>query len=144
MDEHPGALFGVITDIARFKEYVPGVQDSKITSEERSGDEITLVGSVKISVRYFSGWTNARVQGNARTNTISIEMVKGPFQLARARMTLSDGEKKDTTHAKIDVDYITPVAVYRSLIDRHSDRAFTQLMGLFAHRCRVLMSIAQQ
>jgi len=69
-------------------------------------------------------------------NRVKIRMTKGPFKLAEVELRLEQGASPQQTKVLADVRYATPLAIYRSLVDKHKRRLFDQLIELFARRQR--------
>ncbi len=134
----PSGMYATMLDVRSFDEFIPWVQSARVDHEETGPDGEIVEGSILVSLRTFSGWVSARVNADQKNNTILVKMTKGPFQIAKATFHFEpasdDRSEIEQTRVTVDVEYATPLAIYRSLIDKHRKRGFEQVVSLFARR----------
>jgi ribosome-associated toxin RatA of RatAB toxin-antitoxin module len=128
-------IFDTILGVEAFPEFIPWVQSARIDRKaEGSLGRWEMEASVLLSLRSFSGWVSARIDASREDGRIFVRMTKGPFQLAEVTLQLKETAATGQTLIIADVRYATPLAIYRSLVEKHKVRIFSQLVELLARR----------
>jgi len=125
-----------LVNVEAFAQFVPWVQASRVDKTSVADGASEIDASLQVSTRAFSGWVSARLTVPKDENRVKIRMTKGPFKLAEVELRLEQGASPQQTKVLADVRYATPLAIYRSLVDKHKRRLFDQLIELFARRQR--------
>lgn len=131
----PDALFSTVLNVEDFPKYINGVREIKRTGK-MNGDFEEI--SALISLRYFTGRVAAHLNSDANNRTVTVQFIKGPFQLAKANIEIAAGDSPDTCEVVYNVQYSTPIALYSSLIERHRQSALERISALFAKRSHLV------
>jgi len=134
----PSDFLAALTNVEDFDQFVPWVQASRVDKAEVKDGASEIDASIQVSTRAFSGWVSARLTVPKDESAVRIRMTKGPFKLAEVELRLASGASAQQTKVLAEVRYATPLAIYRSLVDKHKRRLFDHLIELFARRQRSL------
>lgn len=135
---HLSDFLAALVNVEAFSQFVPWVQSSRLDKTTTTSGGTEIDASIQVSTRAFSGWVSARLTVPADQQQVKIRMTKGPFKLAEVDLRLEPGASAQQTKVLADVRYATPLAIYRSLVDKHKRRLFDHLIELFARRQRSL------
>jgi ribosome-associated toxin RatA of RatAB toxin-antitoxin module len=131
----PMGLFDTILGVEAFPEFIPWVQGARIDRRvEASLGRLEMEASLLLSLRAFSGWVSAQIDASREDGRICVRMTRGPFHLAEVTLHLKTTAEAAQTCLIADVRYATPLAIYRSLVEKHKKRMFIQLVELLARR----------
>lgn len=131
-------FLAALVNVEAFSQFVPWVQSSRLDKTTTTSGGTEIDASIQVSTRAFSGWVSARLTVPTDQQQVKIRMTKGPFKLAEVDLRLEPGASAQQTKVLADVRYATPLAIYRSLVDKHKRRLFDHLIELFARRQRSL------
>jgi len=131
-------LLEVIFAVESFPEFINVIKAVRIDSDEEVNASRKLVGAVNISVKYFSGWVSFVAKSSPQGDGLDVELDKGPFNFARGKLRFQDDLGTDELVAVLEMDYLPLVPFYGSLIKRHKQTAFDQIINLFAVRSRTV------
>lgn len=129
-------FLAALVNVEAFAEFVPWVKASRVDKTSVADGANEIDASLQVSTRAFSGWVSARLTVPRDGNLLKIRMTKGPFKLAEVELRLEQGGSARQTRVQADVRYATPLAIYRSLVDKHKRRLFDHLIELFSRRQR--------
>jgi ribosome-associated toxin RatA of RatAB toxin-antitoxin module len=132
----PSDFLAALVNVEAFAQFVPWVQSARVDKASVANGGREIDASIQVTTRAFSGWVSARVSVPKDESVIKIRMTKGPFKLAEVEMHLGCGASPEQTKVLAEVRYATPLAIYRSLVDKHKRRMFDHLIELFARRHR--------
>lgn len=125
------ALYRTIINFEDFPNYINGVREVRRLKPTTDGlDEVDAL----VTVRYFTGRAAAKVRSEPTSRTIDVEFVKGPFQIAKAKIAIQETSDPEQCDMHYVVQYATPIAIYTSLIERHRQKALERISALFAKR----------
>ena len=138
-------MFGLVSDVASYPEFVPWLVDMQVRPADTGARAITAVDA-EASVRFsfFSGRFETRVSSDPQLLTIDVELVRGPFRRLSNRWRFErDAGDATATRVDFDIDFAFKSRLLDALLNANMDRAVQRLIACFEARAVALYGLPE-
>ncbi len=125
-------LYDMVGDVERYPDFVPWITRLTAYNRKSSGEINQFDADVHIGFKLLSEKFSTRVVRDARTRTVTMALIRGPFRKLDGRWTFVAEGTGSRAILDIDVEIRNPIldAIFRANYDKAADK----LMALFEQR----------
>ncbi|WP_300529810.1 type II toxin-antitoxin system RatA family toxin [Maricaulis sp.] len=127
----PEDLFGLVSDVRRYPEFIPQITAMRVSNERTDGAVTDLTAEARVRYKFVTERFTSQVRADAAAHTIDVGFVAGPFRVLENRWrfhALSDGSSLVDFY--INAAFRNPVL--QMLLDSNRDRAARVLVNRFS------------
>ena len=138
-------MFGLVSDVASYPEFVPWLVDMQVRTAGSDQCEIKAVDAeAEVRFSFFSGRFETRVSSDERRLTIDVALVRGPFRrLSNHWRFEPDAETASATLIAFDIDFAFKSRLLDALLNANLDRAVQRLIACFEARAIALYGVPE-
>jgi len=131
----PDQLFDLVSDIARYPDFIKWVKALRISSPKQDGPLHSCVGEAVIGFKGFTESFSTTVDAHAEDRTVLVKLVRGPFRKLENAWHFTEHESGG---AVIDfrIDYEFSNFVLRALASANRDTAIDRVMQSFLEEAK--------
>ncbi|MFW2830189.1 type II toxin-antitoxin system RatA family toxin [Sphingomonas sp. ID0503] len=134
----PGQMYDLVTDVARYGEFLPWVTGVRV----RSDNETEMVADLAVGFKALRETFTSRVL-KTRPSEVHVEYVEGPLKYLRNDWRFEpDGTGGSLVHFAVDFAFRS--RMFEMIAGQVFDRALRKMIGAFEDRARALYGHPQE
>jgi coenzyme Q-binding protein COQ10 len=131
---HPAdRMLDLVTDVARYPEFVPFVEKLEVLSRKKSGGLETIEVDMTIAFKVYRERVRTRLVVSRKNRTIDVENVDGPFESMQARWDFVP-KPDGASDVVVSFEYEMRSRMLSFVVNAAFDKAFGTLVSAFEKR----------
>ncbi|KAF0187334.1 MAG: type II toxin-antitoxin system RatA family toxin [Hyphomonadaceae bacterium] len=136
----PEALCAMVGDVRAYPDFIPWIEDLKVTGEKEHGGVREAVAHVRIGWKHIQERFSTKVRCAPAAGEVDVSLVSGPFRTLRNEWRFSpDGAGGSNVRFRIAYDFKNPIL--NALVKANREKVVARIMAAFeaeaARRCGV-------
>jgi coenzyme Q-binding protein COQ10 len=136
----PEALCAMVGDVRAYPDFIPWIEDLKVTGETEQGGVRECVAHVRVGWKHIKERFSTKVRCASAMGEVDVTLVSGPFRALRNEWRFtSDGADGAIVRFRIAYDFKNPIL--NGLVIANRDKVVARIMSAFeaeaARRCRL-------
>lgn len=140
----PEALCAMVGDVRAYPDFIPWIEDLKVTGEKEHGGEREAIAHVRVGWKHIQERFSTKVRFAPAAGEVDVSLVSGPFRTLRNEWRFApDGAGGSIVRFWIAYDFKNPIL--NALVKANREKVVARIMAAFeaeaSRRCSVSRAI---
>lgn len=139
----PENLLSLVSDIARYPEFIKWIKAMRVSNEKFEGDETHRLGEALVGFKGFSEKFATNVKSSHKEKTVQVTLVRGPFRHLKNIWKFT-ANPEGVTRVDFHIDYAFSNPILAMLARSNTDSAIARIMQSFVEEADKRYGLAPQ